>query len=66
MKVTLKALRVNANLSQEDAARQLGVTKRTIQNWEGNITSPSANQLLQICNVYKCSLNDIFLPDKLA
>ncbi len=66
MKVTIKALRVNADLSQQEAATALGITPRTLQNWESNITAPTAQQLVRICNVYGCTLNDIFLPSKLA
>ena len=66
MKVSLKALRVNADMTQDDAAEAIGVTKKTIQNWETYATSPTAIQLLRLCLVYHCDLGDIFLPDKLA
>lgn len=66
MKVSLKALRVNAELSQKEAAAKLGTTARTIQNWESNKTFPTAAQLVRISTIYNCTLNDIFLPDKLA
>ena len=32
MKISLKAARVNANLTQEDAAKAMGKTKQTIVN----------------------------------
>lgn len=66
MKVSLKALRVNAGLSQKEAAKNIGITAKTIQNWESNETFPTAAQLVKICAIYNCSLNDIFLPDTLA
>ncbi len=66
MKVTIKALRVNANLSLTEAAEKLHITSRTLQNWESNITSPTAVQLVNICGVYGCTLDDISLPEKLA
>jgi DNA-binding XRE family transcriptional regulator len=66
LKVSLKALRVNADLNQKEAARELGVTEKTIQNWESSETFPTAAQLMKICSVYSCTLNDIYLPDKLA
>lgn len=66
MKITLKALRVNADMTQESAAKALNVTTRTLQNWENYDTFPTAQQLLAICGVYKCELADIFLPLKLA
>lgn len=66
MKIKLKALRVNADLNQIDAAKAIGVTERTLKNWEDYTTYPNAMQLIKICSVYGCELNDIFLPDALA
>ena len=66
MKVSIKALRVNANLSQKEAAKKLRITSKTLQNWESATTYPSAAQLMDICSVYGCDLGDIFLPEKLA
>jgi transcriptional regulator with XRE-family HTH domain len=66
LKVQLKALRVNKNMSQDEAAAALKVTTRTIQNWESYKTFPTAQQLLDICSIYDCELGDIFLPSKLA
>ncbi len=66
MKVSLKALRVNAELTQKDAAAAIGVTERTLQNWETNLTYPKFSHLAKICEVYGCGLEDIFLPVKLA
>lgn len=65
MKVSLKALRVNAEMNQETAAEKLKITKKTLQNWESNKTFPDAGQLMNLCRIYGCELTDIFLPDKL-
>lgn len=40
MKLTLKALRVNAGLNQAEAAQQLGIYIATLRNYEGGKTSP--------------------------
>lgn len=66
MKISLKALRVNANLSQNDAAKQLGINKATLINWEKNKTFPNVVQVDRMCKLYKCKLDDIFLPDTLT
>ena len=66
MKISLKALRVNAKLTQEAAAELIGVSKRTIQNWEDYNSFPDVPQLLALCREYGCEITDIFLPDKLA
>ena len=39
-KITLKAVRVNANLLQKDAAKSLGIDKSTLQNYEKGKTVP--------------------------
>jgi DNA-binding XRE family transcriptional regulator len=66
LKITFKALRVNKDMSQVEASSALGISKKTLQNWEAYTTYPNAIQLLKICEVYECSLGDIFLPDELA
>ena len=66
MKIKLKALRVNAELTQEEAAKKMNVTRETIQNWESHKTFPKMDALSKLCSVYNCTLNDIFIPTSLA
>lgn len=66
MKVSLKALRVNANMNQKEVAAMMNISPNTLINWENNYTSPDALQLSKLCAIYKCTMDDIFLPDKLA
>lgn len=40
MKVTLKAARINAGLTQAEAAQKLNVSKDSISNWERGKTFP--------------------------
>lgn len=63
MTVTLKAARVNADLTQEEAAERLGVSKATITNWECGRSFPDVLQLKKIEEVYGVSYNNlVFLP----
>lgn len=63
MRVTMKAARVNAGLSQAEAAKKMAVNLKTIQNWEAGTSSPRADKMPTICEVYGCEINDIiFLP----
>lgn len=66
MKIKLKALRVNAEMTQEEAAAALGITKRTLQKWEDYTTSPTGAQLTRMASLYGCTLDDIFIPEPLA
>lgn len=63
MRVTIKAARVNKNLTQTELAEAVGVGVRTIQNWESGVSSPRADMMPIICKVLECSTDDIiFLP----
>lgn len=66
MKITIKALRVNAGLTQQQAAQRLRVSRETIQKWESEKTSPRAEYLVAMCREYGCSLSDIQLPGEIA
>ena len=52
-KITLRAVRVNANLSQKEAAMALGVNVSTLQNYETGKTVPDWDMVKRIENVYK-------------
>ena len=66
MQVSLSAARVNANLTQKEAADQLKIDKSTLSKWENGKTSPSALQLFALCKIYGCTIDDIFLDKKFA
>ena len=66
MKITLKAARVNARISQETAARLLGVSKVMISRYENGHCSPSAKSFLALCDLYGVDPMDIILPDDLT
>lgn len=59
MAITLKAARVNKNLTQEDAAKLIGVTPDIISNWERKVSYPNIPQLKKIEQVYDVSYNDL-------
>lgn len=63
VKMTLKAARVNAGFSQKEAAERLGVSNKTLCNWEKGSSFPDAQQIKAICELYQVSYdNIIFLP----
>ena len=51
-KITLKAARVNAGLSQEEAAKKLEISKKTLCNWENGSSMPRADKIDRICALY--------------
>lgn len=64
--LTLKAWRVNTNLSRKDVAHLLGKTERTIYNWENGTQIPDKGKLEKLAEIYKTESDFIFLGDKSA
>lgn len=62
MKISLKAARVNADLTQTQAATTIGVDRTTISSWEKGKTAPPADKLFALCALYKTTVDSIFLP----
>jgi len=58
-RISLKAMRVNKGLTQEESATALGVTKKTISYWESGRTKPSIEMVEPICKLYECTYDDI-------
>lgn len=65
VEVTLKAARVNKGLTQEEAAKLIGVSADVISNWERQVSFPDVLQLKVIERVYGVDYQHlIFLPKK--
>ena len=64
MQLTLKALRVNKNLTQDEAAKAIGVSKYTWANYEVGKTYPDVPTIKAIEKVFGVKYSDIlFLPN---
>lgn len=64
LKISLAAARVNAGLTQEEAATRMKVGKRTIINWEKGIVTPSFADVNLMSQIYNIPVDNIFLPAK--
>lgn len=52
-------LRKSANLSQEQLAEKIGVTRQTISNWELEESSPDLKQAKELSKIFNVSLDDL-------
>ena len=63
MKLTLKALRANNNMTQAEAAKAIGVSDFTWQNYEKGKTYPDVLIIKKSEKAFNVSYSDIiFLP----
>ena len=64
MKLSLKAARVNAGLTQDEVARELNKSKNTISNYENGKSVPDMATGKALAKLYNTSIDDlIFLPE---
>lgn len=64
IQISLAAARVNAGLTQEEAAKALKVGKQTIVSWEKGRSEPKMSQSRELSKLYRMPLDFIFLPQK--
>lgn len=64
--ITLRAARINADLTLEEVSKETGVSITTLSKWENYITFPTARQLKALCVLYGQCMDDIHIPDSLA
>ena len=59
MAIKLKAARVNAGLTQEQASSALGIGKSTLVNYEKYRTKPDIEMAKKIASLYGVTVDDI-------
>ena len=53
------SLRKKNNLSQEELAEKVGVTRQTISKWELEETAPDINQAKTLSKIFNVSLDEL-------
>lgn len=57
-------LRKQKNLSQEEVAEKLGVTRQTISKWETNQSTPDFDKIVPICKLYNIETEELLTGNK--
>lgn len=52
-------LRKKNGLSQEELAAKLNVSRQSVSKWESNNTYPETDKIVQICNIFDCTMDDL-------
>lgn len=60
--ISLAAARVNAELTQAEVAKMIGVTTKTIRSYEKGYTVPPSLTLKKLSKIYKISMDNIRIP----
>lgn len=52
--------RLSKNMTQEDLAEKLGVSRQTISKWEMDTALPEIDKAIELCRIFNCSLDNLF------
>ncbi len=55
----LKRIRKDNNLSQEQLAEKLGVSRQAVSKWESGQSYPEMDKVLQICSLFNLNINEL-------
>lgn len=56
-------LRASQNMTQEQLAMLLGVSRQSVTKWESEKSYPEMDKLLKICQVFDCTLDELVQGD---
>ena len=59
----LYALRKSAKMSQENLAEKVGVSRQSVSKWETGEAYPEMDNILKICKIFHCKINDLVHDD---
>ena len=65
-KISLRAARINAELTQEQVTKLMGRNKQTIVNWESGKTEISFGDVLRLCQIYDVPIEYIRCPESVS
>ena len=59
----LYALRKSTKMSQENLAEKVGVSRQSVSKWENGEAYPEMDNILKICKIFHCKINDLIHDD---
>ena len=59
MKISLRALRINAGFTLKEASKKLSISSETLRSYENKKTHPDFKKLSEILNLYNVKYGDI-------
>ena len=59
----IKKIRKDNNLSQEQLAEELGVSRQAISKWESGAAYPEMDKIITICKKYNVNIDDLLHKD---
>ena len=65
LKISLSAARINAGMTQTEAANAMNVTPQTILAWEKGRVEPRISQARKLAEIYAVPLSCLFFAEQI-
>lgn len=59
----LKNIRKENNLSQEQIAEKLGVSRQSVSKWESGLAYPEMDKMVKLCQIFNLNIDDLLNQD---
>lgn len=59
----LQFLRKRENMTQEQLAEALEVSRQSVSKWESDSTYPETDKLMRLAELFHCTLDDLMRKD---
>lgn len=59
----LKKIRKEKNMSQEQLAEKVNVSRQSVSKWETGESYPEMNNILELCKIFNCNINNLIHTD---
>lgn len=60
-KNNFKRLREENNLTQEDIANEIGISRQSVSKWENGVNEPDLETIEKLCVIFHCSVDDLVI-----
>jgi len=58
--------RLKGNMTQEDLAEKMNISRQTVSKWELDTAQPEMDKAIELCGIFNCSLDNLFRDDMTA
>ena len=59
----LQFLRKRLNMTQEDLAEKMEVSRQSVSKWESNSAYPETDTIIRLCNLFSCDMDTLLRGD---
>ena len=59
----LQFLRKRLNMTQEDLAEKMEVSRQSVSKWESNAAYPEMDAIIRLCDLFRCDMDTLLRGD---